>query len=238
MSDTSNIPTSKPFDSTIIEEYEKGIHNCSGWWDEDNHKPYDCMIEGDTSTRVNIGWFTEKDGQYYLTDHGRLNYGIWLKNNDLIDSQVNLIEEMKPIVQEHSDTMMKIDSAIANSNKPALSAVSATDLHIGNWTIVRGIPSQITSIGKSTATISTGFFVPIGFDHIFPILLTDIILFNIDGDYKVENGEIIIRTQDVIPDGRRVTRFLIFSIQNLMFVHRFQNLYHALRGEELKIESL
>lgn len=69
------------FDNKIVEKYHEGEHNCSGWYDYKNHKPHNSFIKGDTSTTINLGWFIEIDGLYYLTITGEINYKIWLLNN-------------------------------------------------------------------------------------------------------------------------------------------------------------
>lgn len=71
------------FDNTIVEEYEKSKDNCSGWYDPKNKKPHNSLIKGDKSTRINLEWFIEKNGEYYFTDRGLKNYEIWLSNNGL-----------------------------------------------------------------------------------------------------------------------------------------------------------
>lgn len=52
----------------------------AAFWDSKNHKPHNCMIKGDTSTRINLAWFIKENGKYYLTKTGKNHYQIWLNN--------------------------------------------------------------------------------------------------------------------------------------------------------------
>ncbi len=49
-------------------------------WDQKKNKPHNCFIEGDTSTRINLGWFYFQDGHYDFTAKGMENYVIWIEN--------------------------------------------------------------------------------------------------------------------------------------------------------------
>ncbi len=82
------------FDSEIIDYYQRGDYNCSGWWDTKNQKPHGCMIVGDTSTRINLEWFIERDGSYFLTPKGEENYKIWLENNSLFLSELKKVGKL------------------------------------------------------------------------------------------------------------------------------------------------
>lgn len=73
--------------------------------------------------------------------------------------------------------------------------------------------------------------------EIKPIPLTEEELEKFDGDFKYEDGLITIRVIGMFPDGCRHTRFQVFSIKELKYLHRFQNLYFALTGKELKIKQ-
>lgn len=48
------------------------------WINPKTKQPWECLIEGDTSTKINLGWFTQ---DFKLTDKGVEAYKTLLKNN-------------------------------------------------------------------------------------------------------------------------------------------------------------
>lgn len=52
------------------------------WWDIKNDKPHNVFIEGDKSTRLNLGWFIKKESIYELTEAGIIAYNTFLKNRN------------------------------------------------------------------------------------------------------------------------------------------------------------
>jgi len=50
------------------------------WWDKNNNKPHNVFIVGDTSTRLNLGWFIKKGNEYQLTQAGDTAYKTYLDN--------------------------------------------------------------------------------------------------------------------------------------------------------------
>ena len=48
-------------------------------WTE-NNLPTPCLIDGDKTTRINLGWFKKEKECYILTDEGMKNYKILQTN--------------------------------------------------------------------------------------------------------------------------------------------------------------
>ncbi len=111
-----------------------------------------------------------------------------------------------------------------------------TELRIGNYI---NTDATVTEITKGTI-----YVLPSGkhgitsfrLSQLKPIPLTEERLEKCKGDFRYEDSLIIIRVRGIFPDGCRHTRFYTFSIEELKYLHRFQNLYSALTGEELKIK--
>lgn len=53
----------------------------SMWWNLKENIPHNCLILGDKSTIINLGWFELINNEWSLTNEGELNYKILLKNN-------------------------------------------------------------------------------------------------------------------------------------------------------------
>lgn len=51
------------------------------WWNQNQNRPHQSLIEGNTETILNLGWFKLTDEEYKLTDVGEKNFTIWKENN-------------------------------------------------------------------------------------------------------------------------------------------------------------
>jgi len=52
------------------------------WWDIKHNKPHNSLIEGDTSTTTNLGYFKLVDDEYKLTEEGIKSYKKMRRNNE------------------------------------------------------------------------------------------------------------------------------------------------------------
>ena len=54
------------------------------WWSANVDRPHNCLIEGDSSTRINLGFFKLENDEFILTEIGKLQFENWKNNNGII----------------------------------------------------------------------------------------------------------------------------------------------------------
>jgi len=61
------------------------------WWNFETNAPHYCLIEGDTNTRINLGYFKLVDDEYKLTEYGMKSFKKWLANYGIEENKVMIL---------------------------------------------------------------------------------------------------------------------------------------------------